>query len=138
MIRNFSIKKFLPYYNKNTKSFSSMCTNLGLYKFGIHNPEVIHHNLSYEEFQKDKPDCEVSDDHKWVDMDESDNEDFKPSHYVMLSYDGSHYDLISYKDNKKLVKLPEKVFKLFYQKCVVEKKFQGQFSKIKEFREFKE
>jgi hypothetical protein len=95
-------------------------------------------NLSYEEFQKDKPDCEVSDDHKWVDMDESDNEDFKPSHYVMLSYDGSHYDLISYKDNKKLVKLPEKLFKLFYQKCVVEKKFQGQFSKIKEFREFKE
>ena len=52
MIRNLSFKKFLSYSNKNTKSFSSVCTNHGLYKFGIHNPAIIHHNLSYEELLK--------------------------------------------------------------------------------------
>lgn len=51
MNRNL-FKNFLSFSRKNTKSFSSRCNNLGLYKFGIHNPAVVHHNLSYEELFK--------------------------------------------------------------------------------------
>ena len=53
-----------------------------------------------EEFQKDKPDCEVSDDHKWVDMDESDNED----DYADDDDDNDDFIIIKIEINKAIYK----------------------------------
>ena len=51
MIRNNSFKNFLRPL-QNSRFLSGACTNLGLSKFGIHKPHVIHHNLSYDELFK--------------------------------------------------------------------------------------
>ena len=51
MMINSSFKKFLRPL-QNSRFLSGACTNLGLSKFGIHKPHVIHHNLSYDELFK--------------------------------------------------------------------------------------
>ena len=51
MIVNNTFKNLTRSLQKG-KKFSTVCSNLGLSKFGIHKPSVIHHNLSYDELFK--------------------------------------------------------------------------------------
>ena len=62
---------------------------------------------------------------------------FNPEHYVMVTYDGSHYNLLSYK-NKKILSFPEipyDVKTMIVNKCI--ERNAGIYYMIEDFRNFK-
>lgn len=63
---------------------------------------------------------------------------FEPKHYIMLSYTGDHYELITYKSRGalKFKELPYAIKKLIIDKCL--EKNAGPYYIIPEFKELKE
>jgi predicted NAD-dependent protein-ADP-ribosyltransferase YbiA (DUF1768 family) len=61
-----------------------------------------------------------------------------PKHYIMTSYNGNHYDLISYKEKKILEfsEIPYHIKALIVNKCV--ERNSGTFHEITDFRRFQE
>ncbi len=61
-----------------------------------------------------------------------------PDHYIMLSYTGNHYELISYKNKSifEFTEIPYKVKALIVNKCI--EKNDGTFGLIKDFIHFQE
>jgi hypothetical protein len=62
---------------------------------------------------------------------------FNPEHYIMVTYDGSHYNLLSYK-NKKILSFPEipyDVKTMIVNKCI--ERNAGIYYLIEDFRNFK-
>lgn len=61
-----------------------------------------------------------------------------PKHYIMTSYNGNHYDLISYKEKKILEfsEIPYHIKALIVNKCV--ERNAGTFHEITDFRRFQE
>ena len=61
---------------------------------------------------------------------------FEPTHYIMLTYSGNHYELIKY--NRKgaftFDELPEKVIKLIKNKCL--ERQAGPYYLIPQFKEY--
>ena len=58
-------------------------------------------------------------DHKWVDPVE-DKSDYNPNAYIILTYSGNHYRLVTYKNNtlfKKFNELPREVKELVKKDC---------------------
>jgi predicted NAD-dependent protein-ADP-ribosyltransferase YbiA (DUF1768 family) len=62
----------------------------------------------------------------------------EPNHYIMTSYTGNHYDLISYKEKKILEfsEIPYHIKALIVNKCV--ERNAGTFHEITDFRRFQE
>lgn len=60
----------------------------------------------------------------------------EPSHYVITSYDGRHYELVTYKERAALVfkEIPYDIKKLVVDKCL--EGLTGPYQKIKEFKDF--
>jgi predicted NAD-dependent protein-ADP-ribosyltransferase YbiA (DUF1768 family) len=60
----------------------------------------------------------------------------KPEYYIMVSFDGTHYDLISYKDKKilKFLEIPYYIKTLVVNKCI--ERNAGVFHHISDFRDF--
>ena len=63
---------------------------------------------------------------------------FKPDYYIMLSYSGDHYELISYKDKNIFAfsEIPHKVKTLIVNKCIEQN--DGTFGLIADFIQFQE
>jgi predicted NAD-dependent protein-ADP-ribosyltransferase YbiA (DUF1768 family) len=61
-----------------------------------------------------------------------------PEYYIMTSYTGDHYNLISYKDKKilKFTEIPYYIKTLIVNKCI--ERNAGQFHQISDFRRFQE
>lgn len=63
---------------------------------------------------------------------------FEPKHYIMVSYNGTHYNLISYKNKKILTfaEIPYDVKTMIVNKCI--EKNAGIYYLIDDFRQFKQ
>ena len=71
--------------------------------------------LPDSELKKLLKDC----DHKWLDPIE-DNSDYNPKAYIILTYSGNHYRLVTYKNNtlfKTFNELPREIKELVQKKC---------------------
>jgi predicted NAD-dependent protein-ADP-ribosyltransferase YbiA (DUF1768 family) len=68
----------------------------------------------------------------------NDSRVINPDHYIMLSYTGNHYELISYKNKSifEFTEIPYKVKALIVNKCI--EKNDGTFGLIKDFINFQE
>lgn len=87
-------------------------------------------NIILDKIQR--PNDYVPGDHVWIDTEVV--TEFKPSGYIMVSHRGDHYEVISHK-NKLFHKCPpKKAFELFYQKCAIDQKFKGEYSRIPLFK----
>ena len=78
----------------------------------------------------------TSPDHKWVDDDSS--HEITPRGYIIVTYSGNHYRLVTYQKKgffNSVLEMPLNIVQQFYKRCVLEQKFKGIYSSIKEFRE---
>jgi len=75
-------------------------------------------------------------DHNWVDSNSI--LELNPRGYVIVTYSGNHYRLVTYSGKgffESISELPVNIALDFYNKCVVKTNFKGSYSSIKEFRE---
>ena len=75
-------------------------------------------------------------DHNWVDSNSI--LELNPRGYIIVTYSGNHYRLVTYKNKgffESISELPVNIALDFYNKCVVKTNFKGAYSSIKEFRE---
>lgn len=63
-----------------------------------------------------------------------DDNDFNPDHYIMVSYNGNHYELITYRERSalKFVEIPYDIKELIYENC-----FNGEYTPYSVIPEFK-
>jgi hypothetical protein len=74
-------------------------------------------------------------DHKWVEMEST--KTYNPRGYVIVTYSGNHYRLITHKDKgffKSINQLPFNIVQAFYNKCVKEQNFKGAYALINDFK----
>lgn len=76
--------------------------------------------------------------HNWVDRELE--EELNPDGYIIVTYSGRHYELVTHKNKgffKTLEDLPLPLVVEFYDNCVRKQNFKGAFASIKEFKEFR-